>query len=126
MTPEPQPRVLVIGVDPRRFADQWDPTPIMEALERGDRRFAEYGIAHRTALVHPWDDDALETIVALLESEPWACVVIGGGVRNGEGLLEYFEAVVNRVRQHAPQAAIAFNAAPDDCADAARRWLSAA
>ena len=39
------PRVLVIGVDPRRYADQWDPTPIMEAIERGDRRFDEYGIA---------------------------------------------------------------------------------
>ncbi len=115
-------RVLVIGVDPRRYADRWDPAPIMEAIERGDRRFAEYGISHRTALVHP-DENAERTIVELLDSEPWACVVIGGGVRNGEGLLEYFELIVNRVRQHAPQAAIAFNAAPDDCADAARRWL---
>lgn len=117
------PRVLVIGVDPRRFADRWDPTPIMEAIERGERRFDEYGISHHTALVHPGDDDAERTVVALLDSEPWACVVIGGGVRSGEGLLEYFELIVNRVRQHAPQAAIAFNAAPDDCADAARRWL---
>lgn len=117
--------MLVIGVDPNRYADRWDPTPILEALERGDKVFEEYGISHRTALVHPFDDDALDTIAALLESEPWACVVIGGGVRSGEGVLEYFEAVVNSVRRHAPQAAIAFNAAPDDCADAARRWLPA-
>ncbi len=115
------PRVLVIGVDPRRYADQWDPTPIMEAIERGDRRFDEYGIAHHTALVHP-DEHAERTIVELLDSEPWACVVIGGGVR-GEGLVEYFELLINRVRQHAPQAAIAFNSSPEDCADAARRWL---
>ena len=27
------------------------------------------------------------------------------------------------VRQHAPDAAIAFNSSPEDCADAAQRWL---
>lgn len=118
------PRVLIIGVDPRQYADRWDPTPILQAIERGDRRFSEYGISHLTALV-PVDDEAERTIVDLLDSEPWACVVIGGGVRGGEGLLEYFELLVNRVRQHAPQAAIAFNSGPEDCADAARRWLPA-
>lgn len=116
------PRVLVIGVDPLQYADRWDPTPILEAIERGDRRFSEFGISHHTALVHP-DENAERTIVELLDSEPWACVVIGGGVRGGDGLLEYFELLINRVRQHAPQAAIAFNSTPEDCADAARRWL---
>jgi hypothetical protein len=37
--------------------------------------------------------------------------------------LELFEKVVNLVRQHAPDAAIAFNSSPEDTADAALRWL---
>ena len=47
----------------------------------------------------------------------------GGGIRRPEPLLEFFEKVVNLVRQHAPDAAIAFNNSPEDCADAALRWL---
>lgn len=34
-----------------------------------------------------------------------------------------FEKVVNLIRQHAPQAAIAFNTSPGDSAEAALRWL---
>jgi hypothetical protein len=50
-------------------------------------------------------------------------VVIGGGIRGHEPLLPLFETVINLVRQHQPDAAIAFNSSPEDCADAARRWL---
>jgi hypothetical protein len=45
-----------------------------------------------------------------------------GGIRK-HPLLEFFEKVVNLVRQHAPDAAIAFNSSPDDCADGAVRCL---
>lgn len=51
------------------------------------------------------------------------CVVIGGGISTHEPLLEFFEKVINMVRQHAPDAAIAFNGSPVDCADAALRLL---
>jgi hypothetical protein len=37
-------------------------------------------------------------------------------------LLEFFEKVVNLVRQHAP-GAIVFNRTPEDTTDAALRWL---
>ena len=63
------------------------------------------------------------TIVAALTREDYACVVVGGGIRKHEPLLEFFERVVNLVRQHAPGAAIAFNSTPEDTADAALRWL---
>ena len=49
--------------------------------------------------------------------------MIGCGLRTHEPLLDLFERIVNLVRQHAPSAAIAFNSTPEDCADAARRWL---
>ena len=39
---------------------------------------------------------------------------------------ELFEEIVNLVRTHVPGAAIAFNTAPDDSADAVLRRLAAA
>lgn len=69
------------------------------------------------------DENPERAIVAALTRKDYACVVIGGGIRNHEPLLEFFEKVINLVRQHAPDAAIAFNSSPEDCADAALRWL---
>jgi hypothetical protein len=74
-------------------------------------------------LVVPEEDNAEEAIVEALTGNDYACVVVGGGIRKHEPLLEFFEKVVNLVRQHAPGAAIAFNSRPDDTADAALRWL---
>jgi len=39
--------------------------------------------------------------------------------------LSMFEAAINAVHRAAPDAAIAFNARPEDSADAAARWLKA-
>ncbi|MFD1051574.1 hypothetical protein ACFQ1S_41505, partial [Kibdelosporangium lantanae] len=64
-----------------------------------------------------------DAIVAALTAEDYACVVVGGGIRKHEPYLELFERVVNLVRRHAPNAAIAFNNTPDDTVDAALRWL---
>jgi hypothetical protein len=70
-----------------------------------------------------FDENPEGAIVEALTRKDYACVVIGGGVRKHEPLLEFFEKVVNLVRQNAPNAAIAFNSSPDDSADAALRWL---
>ncbi|MER7471267.1 hypothetical protein [Micromonospora sp. NPDC000018] len=69
-------------------------------------------------------DESPETaIVESLAGENYACVVIGGGIRKHEPLLELFERVVNLVRQNAPGAAISFNSSTEDTVDAALRWL---
>ena len=115
-------RVLVIGLDPARIPG-WDPEPVVAAIARGHARFAEHGVEADMCLVVPDDADAEATIVAALTREDYACVVVGGGIRKHEPLLEFFERVVNLVRQHAPGAAIAFNSTPEDTADAALRWL---
>ena len=60
---------------------------------------------------------------AAVSSRSWDCVVVGGGVR---GDLEMLELVVNLVRTHAPNAAIAFNATPEQTYDAAARWVDVA
>jgi hypothetical protein len=114
-------RVLVVGLDPVRIPG-WDPEPVVAAVARGQARFDELGIEADMCLVAP-DDNPEAAIVEALTTKDYACVVVGGGLRKHEPLLELFEAVVNLVRRHAPDAAIAFNSRPDDTADAALRWL---
>lgn len=145
----PGPTVRVAGISPspaarsteaemlgalqgHRGIAQGDPRVVRPALAVIDnellastRRFEERGISCHLGLV-PLDDSAEARIVELLRREPYECVVIGGGIRKAEELLELFEVVVNLVRRHAPQAAIAFNTSPDDCADAAQRWITSA
>lgn len=116
-------RVLILGWDPRTVPG-YDPAPVLAAIERGTRRFEERGLSYHLGLL-PFDDSAEERAVELLRREPYECVVIGGGIRKEEELLGFFEVVVNLVRRHAPQAAIAFDSTPDDLVDAAQRWLTA-
>lgn len=114
-------RVLVVGLDPAKLQG-WDPEPVLAAITRGQARFGDRGIEADYCLV-ALDEDAEGAIVEALTRKDYACVVIGGGIRKHEPLLEFFEKVVNLVRQHAPGAAIAFNSSPEDSADAALRWL---
>ncbi|MDF5758167.1 hypothetical protein [Spongiactinospora sp. TRM90649] len=114
-------RVLVVGLDPAKL-EGWDPEPVQTAIARGKARFDDYGVESDWCLVEP-DADPEGAIAAALTGGKYACVVIGGGIRKEEPLLELFEKAVNLVRRHAPDAAIAFNRSPEDCADAAMRWL---
>jgi len=114
-------RVLVVGLDPTKITG-WDPEPVEAAIRRGQGRFGDHGIEADLCLV-ALDENAEGAIVEALGRRDYACVVIGGGIRKHEPLLEFFEKVINLVRRHAPGAAIAFNSSPEDSADAALRWL---
>lgn len=117
------PRVLVIGFDPYRVPGPWDPKPVADGIEIGRSRFAERGVGAEFCLVGlDGSDDVDAIIAAALSSRPWECVVVGGGVRHQ---LDLFERVINLVRRHAPEAAIAFNDSPSDTFEAATRWLDA-
>lgn len=116
-----QGRVLVLGVDPAKLQD-WDPEPVQAAIARGQARCVDCGIEADWCLV-ALDENPEGAIEEALARGEYACVVIGGGIRTHEPLLGFFEKVINLVRQHAPGAAIAFNSGPEDCADAALRWL---
>jgi hypothetical protein len=114
--------VLVIGLDPAKIQG-WDPEPLQAAIARGRARFDDHGLEADWCLV-ALDEDPERAITKALARADYACVVIGGGIRKEESLLGLFEKAVNLVRRHAPDAAIAFNSGPEDCADAALRWLS--
>jgi hypothetical protein len=120
----PEPRVLVIGLDPYRVPGPWDPAPVAEAIAVGMARFADAGVGAETCLFGLDGSDDIEAVVTeALDERPWEVVVIGGGVRKAEDRLDLFERIVNLVRRHAPGAAIAFNSSPVDTFDAAARWL---
>lgn len=92
-----------------------------DGIEVGRSRFVQHGVGAEFCLFGlDGSDDVEAVVISALSARPWRCVVIGGGVRNQPELLER---MVNLVRQHAPDAAMAFNATPADTFDAAARWL---
>jgi hypothetical protein len=124
-TTAPEPRVLVIGLDPYRVPGPWDPKPVADGIAVGMANFADAGVGAESCLVGLDGSDDIEAVVAkALASRPWEVVVVGGGIRRSEDRLELFERIINLVRRHAPAAAIAFNATPSDTYEAAARWLA--
>ena len=71
------------------------------------------------------DETAGLDVERRLKAQTYDCVVIGAGIRLPPHSLSMFEAAINAVHRAAPDAAIAFNARPEDSADAAARWLKA-
>jgi hypothetical protein len=118
------PRVLVIGLDPRRVPGPWDPEPIAAAIDVGLAEFAAHGVGVETCLVGLDGSDDVEAVVGeALKAHAWECVVVGGGLRHDDDQAELLELVINLVRRHAPGAAIAFNRTPASTYEAAARWL---
>ncbi|MQY10770.1 hypothetical protein SRB5_08830 [Streptomyces sp. RB5] len=118
------PRVLVIGLDPYRVPGPWDPEPVAKAIKAGLTEFADHGVSVETCLIGLDGSDDVEAVVAdALRAHPWECVTVGGGLRHSDDQLELLEQVINLIRRHAPDAAIAFNSTPATTYEAAARWI---
>ncbi|TDC35202.1 hypothetical protein E1211_16090 [Micromonospora sp. 15K316] len=115
------PSALVVGYDPHAIPGA-DAEALRAALDAELTRFGEQGIDASMALI-VFDESAESTLVTSLTEQPWDVVVVGGGIRKTEQLLPLFEQIVNLIRRHAPQAAIAFNTSGGDSVEAAQRWL---
>jgi hypothetical protein len=111
--------VLLIGLDPHTIPG-FDPAPVELAIAIGQKRFDEAGIDVDTCLV-AIDDQARATIANALQAKPYGVVVIGGGIRKPDEVVALFEDVIDLIRRHAPQAAIAFNTNPVTSLDAVQR-----
>jgi hypothetical protein len=119
------PRVLVIGLDPRRVPGPWDPEPMVERIEAGLAKFADHGVCVQDCLIGlDGSDDVAAVVGEALRAHPWECVTVGGGLRHSDDQAELLEQVINLIRRHAPDAAIAFNSTPETTYEAAARWLA--
>ena len=124
-------RVLLIGIKPEAV-DTSDPDlppgitrdKIAEGIEVAMSDMRSRGWQPEFCSILP-DDSASATIKASL-TEPWDCIVVGGGIRIPESGLHLFEQVINAVRRDAPDVPIAFNTSPENTADAAARWINGA
>ncbi|RDG37593.1 hypothetical protein [Streptomyces corynorhini] len=112
--------VLIVGYDPHTVPGV-DADALLKGLDLEMARFEKLGIDTATALITP-DESSEPPLVAQLTDRPWDVVLIGGGVRRQENLIQ-FERVLNLTHRHAPQAAVAFNSSMGDCVEAAQRWL---
>ncbi|WP_405834269.1 hypothetical protein [Streptomyces sp. NBC_01176] len=115
------PSALVVGYDPQAIPGV-DGQALRAALDAELARFGEHGINAAMTLV-TFDESTESALAASLTEHPWDVVVVGGGIRKAEQLLPLFEKIVNLIRRHAPQAAIAFNTSGGDSVEAAQRWL---
>jgi hypothetical protein len=122
-------RVLFVGQLPETV-DYSDPAippgfnaqKINAGIAIGKDKIEERGWQGDLCMIPP-DETAGPILEKHLESAPYDCVVIGGGLRLPPKSLLLFETVVNAVHRAAPKAAIAFNTRPEDTAEAAARWL---
>ena len=121
-------RVVLVGLDPETD-DLLPPGMTAEKVHAGIqvalKQFASRGWECDVCFIRP-DETAGPAVEKQLAFRSYDCVVIGAGVRLPPLRLGVFEAVINAVHKTARGTPIAFNTRPDDSADAAARWLTAA
>ncbi|WP_329197313.1 MULTISPECIES: hypothetical protein [unclassified Streptomyces] len=115
------PSALIIGYDPQAIPGV-DAKALRADLDGELARFGAHGIDAAMTLV-VFGEAGESALVASLTERPWDVVIVGGGIRKTEQLLPLFEQIVNLIRRHAPQAAIAFNTSGGDSVEAAKRWV---
>lgn len=122
-------RVLFVGQKPETvdFSDPslppgFDAEKINDGIRVAEAAMTTRGWQGDVCMIAP-DDAGIAALAAQLAKVPYACIVLGGGVRIPPKSLLFFERIVNAVHRGAPKAAIAFNTHPEDTADAAARWV---
>jgi hypothetical protein len=122
-------RVLIIGEKPEMvdFSDPAIPSgmnadKVRKGLETALRKLRERGFEPDVVLTTT-EEAAAEEVAAALGVKKYDCVVVGAGLRIVPKMTRTFEAVMNAIHQHAPQAKLAFNTDPEDSAAAAGRQL---
>jgi len=114
-------RVLLIGFEPSAVPGV-DPEAVTPAFEQARRRAREESVELVECLI-ALDDSADAQLEAALTNGQWDCIVIGGGIRKPDAVVELLEYVVNTAIRRAPSATLAFNTSPADTVESALRAL---
>jgi trans-aconitate methyltransferase len=121
--------VLIIGEDPDRIDFSAPDAPpnmsaqkVMDGLNGSRGRLERAG--HKAKILLTRDAETVEAQVSeALREHEYDVIVIGAGLRVLPAMAGQFEKLINVLRRDAPQAALAFNSAPDDSDVAALRWI---
>ena len=122
--------VLLVGIDPvlidfskGDFANM-DLTSerVLSALRADSERLRGLGY-DVDACMTDFGETAAQVVADKLRTKPYACVMIGAGVRVIPSSFLLFEQLINAVHANAPQAKICFNTRPNDTAEAVMRWI---
>jgi hypothetical protein len=121
--------VLVIGLDPTLidfskpgYAPGMNAAKVLSGMKSSEEELTRLGYSVQMCLTD-FGETAESIVRTRLRQTPFDCILIGAGVRANPGNLMLFEKLINVVHEHAPQARLCFNTAPNDTADAIKRWL---
>lgn len=120
--------ILIIGEDPKSIAPEdlppgVTPETIRKALN-GARESLQ-GQGHQAQILWTTSVERIaDELANAVHGRDYDVLVIGAGLRMLPPMAAHFELLMNAIREHAPHARLAFNAKPDDTAEAAERQLA--
>jgi hypothetical protein len=122
-------RVLSIGLHPRSLdystlPDGVDEASLTARIERGNAALHEAGFDVVLCQVGTSPDTAEQLIRDALRGASFGLAMIGGGIRMIPEHTKLFERIVNVLHEDSPGIRLCFNTAPDNTADALRRWIA--
>jgi hypothetical protein len=122
-------RVISIGLHPRALdystlPDGVDEASLTARIERGNAALDEAGFDVVLCQIGTSPDTAEQLIRDALDSTSFGLAMIGGGIRMVPEYTELFERIVNVLHEASPGIRLCFNTAPDNTADALRRWIA--
>lgn len=121
--------VLVVGLDPTLidFSDPCYPpgmsaAKVFAGMKSSEEELTSLGYSVETCLTD-FGETAEAVVENHLKQKPFACVMIGAGVRVNPSNFILFEKLINVIHANAPQARLCFNQLPSDIATAVQRWI---
>ncbi len=119
--------ILIVGEDPDSIKPEDLPPGvtvdgIRAALDGA--RAALLARGHEVGVLLTTSADRIASELAgAVRGRSFDVIVIGAGLRVLPPMALHFERLMNAIREHAPDARLAFNTRPDDTAEAAERQL---
>lgn len=113
------PSILLIGLPWQSLPTEELQQRIRAGLESLETLIPNAGYEYRGFFANP--EDGKQPFTEAITSRKWDIVAIGFGVRGDAKYTEFFEWLVNEIKEKAPQAKIGFNLSPESTVDMAKR-----
>ena len=113
------PAILLIGLPWQDVPDKELGAKVRVGLEGLETRMPEAGYDYHGFFANP--KDGYQPFTDVVTSRKWDAIIIGFGVRGMPQSTEFFEWLVNEIKEKAPQSKIGFNQSPESTLDAAKR-----